>query len=68
MQRRTILLFILLLTLALLYASVTGRSARELATQQRNQADLLEHLDERVLEPERTELEGADPAAANDPK
>ena len=68
MQRRTILLFILLLTLVLLYASVTGRSARELATQQRNQADLLEHLDERVLEPEGTELEGAEPAVGNDPK
>jgi hypothetical protein len=66
MQRRTILLFILLLTLVLLYASVTGRSARELASKQRSQTDLLEHLDERVLEPEATEQEGAEQAVADD--
>lgn len=66
MQRRTILLFILLLTVALLHVSVSGRSASELGTRQRAQAELLEHLDERVLEPAGREQAGAGRALAND--
>lgn len=49
MQRRTFLLFVLLVVLALLYSSIAQRSMSGIAARQRAQTEALEQLDERVL-------------------
>lgn len=50
MQRRAFLLLVLLLSLALFYFSVARQSMPKITAKQKEQTELLEQLDERVLQ------------------
>jgi preprotein translocase subunit YajC len=51
MQRRAVLLLVLLLLLAIFYFSVARQSVPRITERQKEQTEMLEHLDERVLQP-----------------
>lgn len=49
MQRRVILLFVLLLVVALFYKAVIGQNMPDIEVKQKVQTEMLDNLDERVL-------------------